>query len=74
MEWDTVIKIKIENTIAKIKEAGRSGTEVDILAPFTEIATGIIAEICLGDSFKTNASRFLSSRFGSGTTSPLTLT
>ena len=57
MEWDSVIKTKVEKTVAKIIETGILGVEVDILAPFTEMATDIIAELCLGDSFKSGVSR-----------------
>ncbi|RDL40157.1 uncharacterized protein BP5553_00136 [Venustampulla echinocandica] len=52
LEWESMIKRAVTVSIEKMREAGAEGKEVDILAGFTSMASGIIGEFCFGESFK----------------------
>jgi cytochrome P450 len=51
IEWDQVILKKVGYMIANMKTASPRES-VDILTFFTHMATDIIGELCLGESFK----------------------
>jgi len=54
LEWEDVIKGKVDTTIAEIKKSARENVagEVDILMWFTTMASGIAGELCFGESFR----------------------
>jgi cytochrome P450 len=56
LEWEDVIKGKVELAISKLKEGGKGGEEVDILRAFSAMATDVVAELCFGDTFKSGTS------------------
>jgi hypothetical protein len=54
LEWEEIISDKVKLAISKLKDAGKGGSEVDILRAFSTMTSDVVAELCFGDSFKSS--------------------